>query len=553
MSKNIVLCSDGTGNQDVKDRGTNVFKLYEAVDVQGHKQKKVPTTQQLAFYDDGVGTSQIPLAKAIGGATGWGFSRNVRQLYRELVNVYEAGDNIYLFGFSRGAYTVRALAGLIQHCGVLDIRLTDRGYIDDRIKHCWKEFREVAFRRSFRGEHRGLVPEEDEARRIAETEERLKRYGAVKHENSPRLTIKFIGVWDTVGAIGVPFDWLRYLINLIYPIWFRDNTLGPYVEKACHALSIDDDRRTFFPELWNERYRRGDDKKGEFTDRRIKQVWFAGVHSNVGGGYPKQGMSLVTLDWMMHEAREAGLRFIDNDRKSVIEHQDVQDKLYDPRSGLGLFYRWAPRNIDDLCKKHKIGVPKIHISVFERIACGTDSYAPGNIPFKFEVDATSGIENWPAETLREPIRERVTEEIDRTVNATKGTTATSLLEMMRSTVQSGILSYWAFVVVTAVFVVHLLKLPAIRESFPDLISALTSLNLVAFSVGVIKSPIWRIAPLYIVLGILIALWANLTDRILERRFREFWRDLREKLRNTLSIKQHRSPQEPVSKTLLTPL
>src|SRR5512145_2161960 len=111
MAKNIVLCSDGTGNKDIKDRGTNVFKLYEAVDIQGHKNGKLP--KQVAFYDDGVGTSRFPLAKAIGGAFGWGFSTNVKKLYRELVNVYEDGDRIYLFGFSRGAYTVRALAGLI--------------------------------------------------------------------------------------------------------------------------------------------------------------------------------------------------------------------------------------------------------------------------------------------------------------------------------------------------------------------------------------------------------------------------------------------------------
>lgn len=117
MGKNIVLCSDGTGNQDVKNRGTNVFKLYEAVDIQGHK--TAPLTPQVAFYDDGVGTANA-FARVVGGAFGWGFSRNVKKMYRELVNVYEPGDKIFLFGFSRGAYTIRALAAFIQFYGVLD-------------------------------------------------------------------------------------------------------------------------------------------------------------------------------------------------------------------------------------------------------------------------------------------------------------------------------------------------------------------------------------------------------------------------------------------------
>jgi hypothetical protein len=112
----------------------------------------------------------------------------------------------------------------------------------------------------------------------------------------------------------------------------------------------------------------------------IQQVWFAGVHSNVGGGYPKQGMSLVALDWMMQKARERELRLLASDRKYYWEHGNVDDKMYDSRAGLGVFYRWKPRNMQQLCEEQKAAMPPaLHLSVLERIAHGTDGYAPGTL------------------------------------------------------------------------------------------------------------------------------------------------------------------------------
>ena len=115
MAKNIVICSDGTGNTAIKGRGTNVFKLFEAVDLNGHR-TNLSLDAQLAFYDDGVGTTGVTLLKLLGGVAGVGLARNVRQLYRELSRVYDPGDRIFLFGFSRGAFTVRTLAGMIGTC-----------------------------------------------------------------------------------------------------------------------------------------------------------------------------------------------------------------------------------------------------------------------------------------------------------------------------------------------------------------------------------------------------------------------------------------------------
>src|SRR5262249_31024229 len=119
MPKRIVICSDGTGNTAIKGRGTNVFKVFEAVDLEGHRFDPAKTPQ-IAIYDDGVGTQSFKPLKILAGATGWGLSRNVKHLYKELSRVYDPGDEIYMFGFSRGAFTVRTLAGFIASCGLVD-------------------------------------------------------------------------------------------------------------------------------------------------------------------------------------------------------------------------------------------------------------------------------------------------------------------------------------------------------------------------------------------------------------------------------------------------
>ena len=142
------------------------------------------------------------------------------------------------------------------------------------------------------------------------------------------------------------------------------------VTQAFHALSLDEQRQSFQPLLWDE---------ARHADR-ITQVWFAGVHSNVGGGYPKQGMSLVALDWMMRNAEDAGLRFNCHDREDYRDHSSSDDKLYDPRAGLGTFYRWKPRDVQQICADHHMGPAKVHISALERLAHGTEDYAPANLP-----------------------------------------------------------------------------------------------------------------------------------------------------------------------------
>jgi uncharacterized protein (DUF2235 family) len=365
--KHIVLCSDGTGNTAIKGRGTNVFKLFEAVDVVSHKDsaQHIP---QIAFYDDGVGTEGFTLLKLLGGMAGWGLSRNVKELYTALARVYEPGDKLFLFGFSRGAFTVRTLAGMIARCGIVDVACPEfrtKTALDRAVNKIYGEYRKryqthlgklmwgdtstqsLPFSQTYRVSHPDFAP-------------------------NGNIAIEFLGVWDTVDAVGLPFHLSDMINEVFWRFKFPDAHLHQRVKHACHALAIDDERHSFKPVLWDE-------TAEQDTPGRIEQVWFAGVHSNVGGGYPRQGMSLVSLDWMMCKAEGHGLRFLPEVRALYRALQNVDDKLYEPRAGLGMFYRWKPRDIQQLCKARGVR-PTLHMSAIERIARSTEGYAPGNIP-----------------------------------------------------------------------------------------------------------------------------------------------------------------------------
>lgn len=364
MPKRIIVCSDGTGNTTIKGRGTNVFKLYEAVDLNGHRfdPDLVP---QIALYDDGVGTENVKPLKIFAGMTGYGLGRNVRQLYKELTRVYDPGDEIYAFGFSRGAFTVRTLVGLIATCGIIDPARLSRGgagALDAAVKRAYRIYRRC-YQTRLSLLVRGRIEGHGERFRAA--------YG-----RDGETRIRFVGVWDTVDAVGLPFHLSDVLNDTFYRFKFPGYRLSPLVDRACHALALDDERHSFHPLLWDE---------SEETGGRIEQVWFGGAHSNVGGGYPKQGMSLVALDWMLSQAEAAGphpgqgLRLHAAERDFYRAHANVDDKLYDPRAGLGIFYRWKLRNVAEICRVRGVA-PKLHLSVLERIAHGTEDYAPGNLP-----------------------------------------------------------------------------------------------------------------------------------------------------------------------------
>jgi hypothetical protein len=470
MPKNIVICSDGTGNTAIKGRGTNVFKLYEAVDlIDG---------SQVALYDDGVGTETLKPLKILGGAFGYGLSRNVRQLYADLARAYRPGDRIFLFGFSRGAFTVRTLAGLIVNCGVLDVeKFQSDPDLESGASRAYK-----LYRRKYQAWLDKMLLDKPFDPKEAE---QFRRNFAVSQE----VRIRFIGVWDTVAAVGLPFDAATaFWNNVIHRFTFPNQQLSPLVDTACHALAIDDERRTFHPLLWDE--------QGE-AGGRIEQVWFAGVHSNVGGGYPKQGVSLVTLDWMMTKAEQAGLRFVAGVRQSVREVMNPHDFIYDSRSGLATYYRYGPRDIGAICRKNS-AAPRIHPSVMARLVLGTQAYAPGNLPS-------------PAGFLSAPDR---VDEI-RTAPADK----TSLLDEVHTWVIVRTQAHTAFVGVSLLLLVDALRGEiagkGIQQAVSDLFSMTGMLRLLATFVSSSGLLLIALTALFYWAG-----WA--IERKMRTSFSKFW-------------------------------
>ena len=493
MAKNIVLCSDGTGNRDIKGRGTNVFKLFEAVDLNDHRTNPL-LDQQLAYYDDGVGSRGNSFLRALGGAAGYGLKRNVKDLYRALSRVYDDGDRIYLFGFSRGAFTARTLAGLIGTCGIVK----GETCATTEALHQAVEAAYVAYRSRYGSALTNAARRLRRAGDSARVIETFQRTYPV-HTN---VKIEFIGVWDTVDAVGMPFALASLVNRFVYQFKFPTQTLGPGVKRAYHALSIDDARQAFEPVLWVG------------PDERIEQVWFAGAHSNVGGGYPKQGMSLVALDWMLAHAAASGLRLHKMDREIFHCHASVDDMLYDPRSGIGTFYRWAPRDIQRYCNRNGIA-PRIHLTVAERIAHATDDYAPGNLPPSVTVAVTPADADDPRRGERERILGRRAEAIQGVLQ--QALSEGYLLDRVRTHMGWADASYWFMVVAWLLTVLGGARVVA-GMVWPDLTEA-------------------RIGGAVVAVGLFFLLCARLlggyANLVMSRVFSQFWQQHQKHLRHTL--------------------
>lgn len=271
--KRICICCDGTWNTPEKTSGgqavaTNVVKIAVAI-----RERSDDGAEQVVYYDRGIGTSGPWLRRAFDAATGTGMSRNILEAYRFLVRHYAPGDALFLFGFSRGAFTVRSLAGLIRNSGLL------RREAEDRIDAAYALYRSRAPEAHPRAS-------EAIAFRLA-------------HAIADVTPIQFIGVWDTVGALGNPVHIGRALDWFGRRNQFHDTQLSSTVRHACHAVAVDETRRHFAATLWHQAM--------PVPGQRLEQVWFAGAHSNVGGGYPATGLSDLALEWMIAGARAAGL------------------------------------------------------------------------------------------------------------------------------------------------------------------------------------------------------------------------------------------------------
>ncbi len=426
LVKSILLFSDGTGNSSAKLFKTNVWRLYEAVDL-GPKESTEESPDekhvQIAYYDNGVGTSSFRPLAILGGIFGFGLKRNVLNIYRYACRNYQRGrdqkpgpnetegDHIYGFGFSRGAFTIRLAIAMIAKEGIVDYQ--DERDLARKSADAYRAFCADTHPRLLRFPTRA-------ARwlrgRIIAGWRRLWRHEVYDRKKNFQPVIRFIGVWDTVAAYGGPFaEVTRAIDNWIWPLSMPDYKLSPRVRCARHALAIDDERDAFHPLLWDEVHERklvAADKgkpKGDparIDEKRLKQVWFAGMHSDVGGGYPDESLSYVSLLWMIGEAKGCGLRLLPEMVRRIDDLDNAFGPIHDSRAGPGAYYRYQPRRIDAYChpvrpetramrdpairdeKGNEQGLllqARIHESAIARIVSGTDNYAPINLPAVFEM------------------------------------------------------------------------------------------------------------------------------------------------------------------------
>jgi len=361
--RNLILCLDGTNNEFSEDN-TNVVKLYSMIDQ--------TRPDQLAYYQPGIGTSVPPgvwghlkrkVFETIDLATAWFLSTHVIDAYRYLQRFYRDGDRIYIFGFSRGAYTARAVAAMLHKVGLLT-----QGN-EELLPFAYSLFE----------------------KRTADNQKLADEF---KTTFSRTVEIHFLGIWDTVSSVGWVWN----------PKILPHTSNNPSVRRVRHALALDERRAFYRPNVW------GNVEPTEVTD--VLELWFAGVHSDIGGGYPEEeaGLSAITLQWMVEEASAAGLHFNKERRATVLVDEGSRYALPDPKAKLhtslkgwwwllelypkhykGNVRTWGPhlgrrRTVEEVVStvdpetKRK---PQLHWSVRERVEAGI-GYKPPNLPKDYE-------------------------------------------------------------------------------------------------------------------------------------------------------------------------
>ena len=383
-ARRLVLFADGTGNAFTKQE-SNVWRLYEALD------RTKP--DQVAYYIKGVGTAGWAPLAALDGATGIGVPSNVRKLYRFLCWNWQPGDKIYIFGFSRGSFTARTLAALIGSQGLIPAEIDGVPVAHEEMQRnamaAWREYRKASV-----PWHKSLPTIwlarllRDGVLALYHRILRHRSYQDVRKAMDGRshVEIEFLGLFDTVEAFGVPIEELRTAVDwAIWPISFRNRLLSHKVKRARHALSLDDERTTFHPIRFDQSDPR---RTGPGEPEQIKEVWFAGVHSDVGGGYPDGTLSYVPLVWMAEQV-EADLRFQPGQIDHFRAYQSPIGPIHDSRDGAAIMYRYGPRPIgeDDAIDG---GPPVIHLGVVERMLHGCDNYAPIMLPASAKVLLPNG-------------------------------------------------------------------------------------------------------------------------------------------------------------------
>ncbi|PHS54432.1 MAG: peptidoglycan-binding protein [Lutibacter sp.] len=331
MSKNIIVFCDGTNQKGGVGNNTNVYKLFNMIEDR--------TSKQIAYYDPGIGTD---IKKITGSLFGRGFSKNILECYRFIFENFEAGDKIYLFGFSRGAATVRSLSSFIHLFGVLPKSRVD------------------------------LIKEAFSIYKKSNREKKAKKF--IQKHHTMWCSIEFVGVWDTVAALGFPVKGLSILFETIFSHKFHSFKLSKSIKFARHALSIDDERKTFHPILWEPINSDSDQDK-------LKQVWFAGVHTDVGGGYKEDELSDISLKWMIKEAVSKGLIIFNKSKnyKNLMGRvPNAEGMIHNEQKGfIGKMFKRKQRTWNN--ETH--GKPIIHESVLKRTKSSDNKDSPEYKPW----------------------------------------------------------------------------------------------------------------------------------------------------------------------------
>lgn len=333
--KRIALCADGTWNiRDQVDkatgkrRPTNVTKVARAI-----RPRDGRGVDQVVFYHAGVGTTR-GLDRYTGGAFGDGIENNVRELYRFVVYNYEPGDELFLFGFSRGAFTVRTLAGFMNFVGLIE---KDDDYWIPEIYGCYES-----------SQGPGTRAWKEAFRRVKGTR--------------PCPPITFIGVWDTVGALGAP-GILGQLFNR-RKYQYHDVALNPHIQNAFQALAIDERRKPFTPNLWT---------RPVGWSGALEQAWFPGVHANIGGSLTPDGLANEALHWIVEKAEQIGLEL---DAEFLKHYRPCfNSRLHDSMTAL---YRLMGEYVRPI-GQHPNDGEGVHQSALDRMALSSLGYAPPNL------------------------------------------------------------------------------------------------------------------------------------------------------------------------------
>lgn len=361
--KNIIICCDGTNNKIAGDL-TNVVRLFQVV---------VKDQRQAAFYDPGVGTMASPNEKTWLGkqwslvkglAFGAGFDENVFDAYRYLMATYEEGDKVFLFGFSRGAFTVRVVAGMLHGVGLLN-----KG-MENMLPYVWNHYRGIR-----------ILPETATGAERQAAQACSDATEVLRANFTRPCAVAFLGPWDTVGSVGM-YNW-----NQAFPFTFEN----PSVAIVRHAVSLDERRAGFRSNVF-----KADAAKLPGSERqRVMNVWFPGVHSDIGGGYPwsESGLAMITFQWMVREAKLAGLLVDDAKAAALIAGclPDATASIHESLEGAWKAMEYLPARRFDWKTKRTIWryqpnktrmmleSPFLHRSVLERMKAKPD-YRPPSLP-----------------------------------------------------------------------------------------------------------------------------------------------------------------------------